>query len=189
MTLSIHRHEVLPPHLVDKVYDMYAEVFEEVDALAAQRHLVTRAEFGVIAADPRVAKYLAYEGDGSLVGISTITNDLQAWPLASPAYYARHFFDHYDRSAIWYIGFVGARPGNPHVFSALVGHMYPQVVDSDGLAVMDFCTFNVERKLPERTYVMLLRMNPATQVSRLDEQVTYVYRFDGKGQPVSAVVS
>ena len=188
MTITIRRYDELPVDLVDPVYCMYAEVFAEVNALAAQRHVVNAHEFVGIAADARVTKYLAYDRD-ELVGIATLTNDLHAWPLASPSYYSKHFPDHSARSAVWYIGFLGAKPGHLHVFSALVGEMYPRVIDSDGVAAMDFCTFNVDRRLPEATYLMLLRMNPATQVSRLDEQVTYVYRFDGKGEPVSAVVS
>lgn len=182
MGITVEAHPQLNPILRAAAYELYEDRFTHINTLAAQRHLLTRPEFEDIAADRRITKYLAYDEDGRLVGISTLLNDLAAWPLLSPPYFARVFPDHYARQALWYIGFLGAAEDAVHVFSGLVGAMYPSVRANDGIALMDFCTANIKRGLPRVTTLMLMRLDPAVQMTMLDQQSTMAFRFDGLGE-------
>lgn len=193
MTITVSRYHVLPPHMIEDAYSMYAEIFAEVNTLAAQRHLMTEEEFGVVAKDTRVVKYVAYDQAhedrpsplvSDMVGMSTLLNDFEAWPLLSPPYFERMFPEQYAAGELWYIGFVGVRPDTPLVFSALVREMFPVV--AGGVACMDFCTRNVLRRLPEATLALLRRLCEETQVALLDSQGTYAYRFDGEPWPADA---
>lgn len=186
MPIEIKRYEVLSPALAESVYVMYADVFAPINVQAAQRHLLTGDEFRAVATDARISKYLAYEG-GGLVGMSTLLNDLDAWPLLSPAYFRNLFPEHYEANQIWYVGFLGARPEAVHVFAGLVGEMFPRV--RGGITAMDFCTWNVLRNLPRVTLLMLLRLDKNAQFALLDAQSTYAYRFDGLGFPAVPVAA
>lgn len=187
MTITVEHLTVLPSPLEEQCYDLYAEVFADINQLAAQRHLLTGDEFYDVALDDRITKLVARDGTGELVGIGAVTNVLEAHPLVSAPYYARLFPDHYGRKALWYVMFVGVRPRAPHVFRAIVERLYALTmsVGGDGVALMDFCSFNEEaRKLPEATEKMLSRWDPNTERVRLDAQTTWGYRFDGGGHPV-----
>lgn len=158
---------------LNAAYADYAEAFAEVNTLAVNRHLMTKAEFTHIAEDERVTKYLAYD-DGMLAGMSCITNDLDAWDfLIQPRYFARFYPELFKCRAIWYIGFVFSVGGN-HAFAPLIGEMFPQVRDSGGMFVQDFCTANIIRGLPRATAVVVSRlMGQVVHVDRIDELAFY----------------
>lgn len=170
---------------LDTTWQLYQRVFADINKRAAQRHLMTHHEYIDVAEDPRIRKYFAVQPDGDPVGLSTITNQLDAWPLISPEYFAHRFPDHYQRQAIWYIGYVGVDTtptGRPrlHTFSQLIAAMYPQVIESDGLAVMDFCGYNIDVKhLPEVSRLVQHRLNPNVTGTVLDRQEFWAFRFDG----------
>lgn len=61
--------------------------------------------------------------------------------------------------------------------------MHETVSRHDGLAVMDYCDYNVDqRRLPQITDRLLGGSDPGTRSARVDAQHTWVLRFDG--QPV-----
>ncbi len=165
-----------------EAWQAYADAFREVNTLAVNRHLMTFDEFIHIAQDERVIKYLAYE-DGELAGMSCITNDLAAWDfLIAPEYFERNYPEKYARRAIWYIGFVFSVGGVPHVFRDLLGEMYPQVLACDGMFVQDFCTYNVNRGLPEATeHVASWLRGEKVQLDRIDEQAWYAGHLSREG--------
>lgn len=182
MTITVRTFDVLPPEQLVTAYHTYSEVFAPVKHMAAQRHLMTFTEFSEVASDARVTKYLAYDSDDKVVGVSTLLNDLDAWPLLEPEYFRWKFPQQFEDGQVWYIGFVCTMPAaGVHVFTALVYEMLPRVVG--GVACMDFCTANVDRRLPDITLVALLRKEPSVQVACLDAQSTYAFRFDGLGFP------
>lgn len=177
----------LDDELLARAYTLYAHVFEEINELAAQRHLLTHAEFSDVATDPRIIKLLAYDSTGNLNGIATITNTLEAWPLISPPFYRRLFPNHYARQAIWYVGFVGVRPRTPHVFRALVSELFTHVRSNDGVVAMDFCTFNQDvLDMPHRTLAMLKGWHEGSRVQKMDAQTTWLYEFDGPAPAAAA---
>lgn len=185
MTLTITEYDELDDKVGAEAWTVYEETFAEINELAAQRHLMNIGEFYDVAHDKRVRKFIATNVTG-IVGISTITNDLRAWPLISPPYFRKHWPEHYEREAIWYIGVVGVHPRvfGSHVFSALIEAMSPLVFESDGLAVMDFCGHNEDvRAMPHVTKLLLKRIHPTSWNvvgRRVDVQATHVFRFDGQ---------
>jgi hypothetical protein len=189
MALTITEYDALDDDTGAEAWSLYEATFTQINELAAQRHLMTLDEFYAVARDKRIRKFIAHDGTlDRMVGLSTITNDLEAWPLISPPYFRKNWPDHYAREAVWYIGIVGVHPNWPgaHVFSALIKAMSPLVFESDGLAVMDFCAWNEDlRQMPRVTTALLKRLYPVgsnVQGERVDAQSTWVYRFDG--QPV-----
>ena len=178
MTLAQLQPTTVVPD-VDEAWTLYANIFAEVNNLAAQRHLMTSAEFHAIYHDPRVLKFYTRDEAGGLAGMSVLTQDLDAWPLISPTFFARRWPDHYARKAIWYVGFVGVAPNGLNGFRDLVGKMYPHVIGNAGVAVMDFCTYNVtHRRLPAVTLKLLSWVNPAAAMETVDAQQFVVYTFD-----------
>ena len=180
------------PHIADReqvmyLWEMYNRIFKEVNTMAAQRHLMNWDEFIDVMYTPYVTKYVLHDHDGRIVGLSTLTNTLTAWPLISPEFFARTFPDYYERDAIWYCGFVGVDRFSSikpvHGFRALVCEMLEDIHSNNGMTVMDFCTYNVARKrLPHITQALLTSLYPKTTAGRIDSQEFWAYRFDG--QPV-----
>lgn len=166
---------------IDQAWELYEEVFAEVNDLAAQRHLMTYAEFQTVYHDGDVRKFYAHDEAGRLIGMATLTNNLAAWPLISPQYFARRWPHFYARRAIWYCGFVGARP-NQHAFRNLVTDMYHLIHSNDGMTAMDFCTHNcITRRLPDATLKLLGRLDPTTSMEVADQQTFIVYHFGTAG--------
>ena len=105
---------------LEQAWQLYGVAFSHLNALTVQRHLMYRSEFDDVMTDRRIEKWLAYSDDGVLLGLATYTNQLSAWPLISPEYFARRWPAHYADSRIWYCGFV-AVPGHEHgVFIILI---------------------------------------------------------------------
>ncbi len=77
--------------LIEAAWRLYEEAFQDLKSLAVQRHLMYRSEFDEVMRDSRVQKYLCYEDDGTLCGLSTYTNDLHAIPLIAPEYFEHHW--------------------------------------------------------------------------------------------------
>lgn len=177
MTIVVRRDLFPDDEQTAEAYKLYVELFTPINELAAQRHLMTWREFRDVMSDGRIMKYLAYADDAmpyKLVGMSVMTNDLDAWPLISPPYFRRHFPELYEARQIWYVGFVGA--ARPHVFSRLVAEMYPAT--SAGIVCMDFCSLRQQDGLHDTTALMLTRLAGKTWQHRLDDQATFAYRYD-----------
>ena len=86
--LALKVVHVVDGELRERAWDAYCDAFEELRSAAIQRHVMTRAEFDEVMADERVAVYLAERGDGVIVGIATLANDLTSMPLVSPEFFA-----------------------------------------------------------------------------------------------------
>jgi len=130
--------------LHEDVWTLYQDAFKELNTMAVQRHLMYRSEFDEVMRDSRVDKYLAMDDDGSLLGIATYTNDLDAVPLIAPAYFERHWPEHYAANKIWYIGFVAVSPQaqGREAFAQLVEQMYVVAATQNGLVGLDICSYN-----------------------------------------------
>jgi hypothetical protein len=185
-TIDIRRHNFVGSLDRPALWKMYEATFAEIDGLAVQRHLMTSTEFHAVMIDSDVRKHLAYDGDrprDRLVGQSVITNNLDAWPLISPRYFARRWPDLYAEKRIFYIGYVGTVKDAPaHTFRALISDMSREVFAADGMCVMDFCAHNVaELRMPTRTHALLRHLHPAPSSPLLvDEQQWWAWRFDGR---------
>jgi len=163
-----------------EAWRFYEEVFADVNTLAANRHLMTADEFAHVMTDVRVQKWFAFNDDDRIIGMATITNHLDSWPLVSPAYFEKQYPEQFARQAVWYIGFVGCNieGTRAHAFRDLIARMQPQVEASNGVFVQDFCTYNVGvRRLPDATRAILRRINPTVQFGRIDAQEFWAGSF------------
>jgi hypothetical protein len=166
--------------LIEDAWTLYYEAFKELNALAVQRHLMFRSEFDEVMSDERVQKYLAIDDDGALRGLSTYTNDLDAVPLISPAYFERRWPRHYAERRVWYVGFVAVQDDGraAMAFGELVEAMYLVLAAQNGIVAMDFCRHNdAERRMPRVVRLMLHRLSGDVRAERMDEQQYWLYEF------------
>jgi hypothetical protein len=180
LKMNVKVLDVLHESLIEDAWTLYHEAFQEVNALAVQRHLMYRSEFDDVMRDQRVQKYLCLDDDDALCGLSTYTNDLDAVPLISPQYFARRWPQHYAERRIWYCGFVavhaGGRAGN--AFAELVESMYRVAATQNGLIALDMCRFNDQvRRLSRVVPLMLHRLSGDVRTERMDEQSYWLYEF------------
>jgi hypothetical protein len=177
----------LPEPLVDEAWTLYSEAFRELNALAVQRHLMYRSEFDEAVADRRVRKYLAVDDDGTLAGLATYTNHLEAMPLVSPTYFERRWPAFYAEHRIWYVGFVAVHPSVWHrgLFVDLLSTMYHDTAEQGGICVFDMCRHNVERGLQLAVAALLDRLG-GLRAERADEQSYWMYTFPDDDTPPSA---
>jgi hypothetical protein len=158
-------------------YPAYRDAFRPLRKKAAQRHVMTSAEFRGVMADTAIRKFIAVDGNDFL-GMSCITNDLHAWPLIEPEFFANRFPMEAMRNDIWYIGFAFAVPGvRQPVLPDLLKAMYP--LSCGGISIMDFCTFNVDRKLPNYVKSILKDVNPLVGMHLEDAQEFWAIDFRG----------
>jgi hypothetical protein len=158
------------------LWDMYRMAFEDIDGLAVQRHLMHRDEFEAVLADKRVGKFVTADRSGLPESLAVMTNDLAAWPLISPAYFARRWSDLYLARKIWYVGFVAVRAGaSAGLFGHLINTMAERIVAAKGICAMDFCAVNADRNLPLASDRTIRRRFPAEVCEQVDRQEFWVY--------------
>jgi hypothetical protein len=172
--------QVNDPETLECAWELYIEAFQELNALAVQRHLMYRSEFDELMRDQRVQKYMCLDDDGTLLGMSTYTNDLNAVPLIAPEYFERHWPEHYAAHKIWYIVFVAVHPeaqGRP-AFAQLVEEMYLVAATQNGLVGLDICSYNDEVRNMSRVFRMMIRRLTANmRFERIDQQSFWLYEF------------
>lgn len=176
---TIRMHTTVYLGLMGHLWEMYAKAFEEINTLAVQSHMMTYEQFVDVMLDERIRKYVATDPAG-VTGLSLLTNQLHAWPLIAPAYFERHWPQHYADESVWYVGFVAVAERNtdPTLFPKLIAQMYEPVRDSRGVAVMDFCSYNVAvKRLPAVTQAILRRLNPSAVGAPIDEQQFWLWEF------------
>ena len=167
---------------LDSGWDLYCRAFDELRIRAVQRHLMTRAEFEEVMRDRRVTKYAAVEPDQGdrLCGLATMSNQLDAFPLISPDYFAHRWPERYQQRRIWYVGFLAAHPDckAQGVFPLLVAEMARVVAAAGGIVAMD-----VSRRvdevygLPRIAARFIGSLVEGVRHERLDEQSYWAYEF------------
>ena len=164
----------------EAMWTMYHDAFEELNTLAVQRHLMFRSEFDEVMTDSRVDKYVALDDDGTMCGVATYTNDLDAVPLIAPQYFERHWPEHYAARKIWYIGFVAVSPHaqGREAFAQLVEQMYMVASAQNGLVCLDICSHNDDVRHMSRVFrLMVSRLADNMRFTRIDQQSYWLYEF------------
>jgi len=175
---------VVDGELREQAWTLYSQSFDELRYLAVQRHVMYRDEFDAVMADPDVEKFLVWGADGSLQGLSTMTNKLASMPLVSPEYFARRWPERYEAGLVYYIGFLGVHPDShgTGVFGDLVRAMTEPVSMVEGLAVIDVCTYNKDRlHLPRAIRWLASTWAPSVEMTDLDAQTYVGYDFTRAG--------
>jgi len=172
--------QIIDGDLYNAAWKLYEDAFEELNTLAVQRHMMFPNEFDEVMRDSRVSKYLALTDDGTLVGVATYTNDLDAVPLIAPQYFERHWPEHYAARKIWYIGFVAVSPEHQgrEAFGQLVEQMYRIASTQNGLVGLDICSYNDDVRHMSRIFrLMISRTTETMKFSRIDQQSYWLYEF------------
>ena len=170
---------VLPDDRLDEAWALYEIAFNELRVAAAQRHVMHRREFDEVMSDPRVTKYVGYDGD-VMCSLGTRTTDLDAVPLVSPDYFAARYPEHYAAGTIYYIGFLAVLPDyhGLGVFIDLIRAMADEIAACGGVAAMDVCRVNnTNFKLPYAVLRLTRGYSPDVQAVVLDEQSYWAYEF------------
>jgi hypothetical protein len=162
----------------EDAWALYQEAFRELNADAIQRHLYYRKEFDDVMADRQVWKYLAYDDAGELLGLAAYTNCLEAAPLISPAYFAKHWPKRYANNEVWYVLFVAVADNAPvDTFPELIRTMH-RMSGREAITVLDVCTkMEYERHLPRSVKALLQREDGPVDMSKADSQSYYIYEF------------
>jgi hypothetical protein len=161
-------------------WELYEGAFGEMRSLAVQRHLMYQSEFDEVMRDERIDKYLCYDDDGSLCGLSTYTNNLYAMPLIAPEYFERRWPELYHQRKVWYCGFVAVPSAarSTRAFAELVEAMYLTAANQNGIIALDFCQFNDDQRHMSRVIrLMLHRLSGGVRAECMDRQAFWVYEF------------
>jgi hypothetical protein len=172
--------QIIDEDLHSAAWQLYQDCFEELNTLAVQRHMMYKSEFDEVMADTRVDKYLALTDEGTLCGITTYTNDLEAVPLISPQYFERHWPEHYAAKKIWYIGFIAVSPEfqGREAFAQMVEQMYLVASIQNGLVGLDICSYNDDVRHMSRVFrLMIARNSDNMRFNRIDQQSYWLYEF------------
>lgn len=161
------------------VWQLYSWMFEHVNRMAAQRHLMTWEEFADWAQNPACTKYLIRDpGSGALVAIGTQTRELAEWPLISPAYFEHRWPELYRDRRIWYVGFIGVKGRQPRAFRQMLDVMSEPAREARGVTAMDFCAYNVEdRRVPAVSGAILHDIAPSMTFEPFDRQEFWLADF------------
>lgn len=166
-------YDVLPDHLYDAVWEMYAEAFKPLRKKAAQRHVLFSYEFNELMNDPRVSKILSCVGDIPM-GLAVATNDLKAVTLIEPEFFQALEPELYDRGHVWYTLFVCVSQGEPRApkdtFDRLINKVAEPVRAVRGVSYMDYADCNVKRGLPRAANMLLAYSNPRADYRQVDAQ-------------------
>ena len=162
---------------LEEAWRLYDNAFRELNSYTLQRHLMYRSEFDDVMTDPRIQKWLALSDDGTLHGLATYTNQLSAWPLISPEYFARRWPAEYADNRIWYCGFVAVPGHHQGVFVQLIEAMYRVAEEQQGVISLDICKHNIESYRLDRAIAIWLRRISGGQVrpEAADTQTFMIY--------------
>ena len=175
--MEIEFERVVPAKVLEATWELYNHALEELRRSAVQRHVMYRAEFDHVMADERVWKYRGVESAGEITALATFTNQLEAMPLISPDYFAHHWPELYEGHRIWYIGFfvIGPEHRNSGIFERVITHMWHQVLETRGIALLDIARRNEQVGLPVGIHRVLESLTPGMHATRLDEQTYWLY--------------
>jgi hypothetical protein len=165
----------------DAAWVLYERAFDDLRAVAVQRHVMYRAEFDGVLADDRIAKYVVTGTDGGLVALATMTNDLEAVPLISPEFFEHRWPVLYAKKRVWYVPFVAVDPRHQAagVMQRIIDAMCLEPAgDEGGVICLDVCEYReTSQKLPMAIEGQANRSTPGITRVRLDAQVFWGYEF------------
>lgn len=186
-SIAITKRSALEGDLLERAWRLYLHAFEELRATAVQRHVMTRAEFDAVMADPRVDVYVAEdERAGRMCALATFSNRVEAMPLVSPEFFEARWPEHYAAGRCWCIGFVAVHPDyhGTGVFADVVGDMTLVVGEHGGVAVLDVCSRNSDvYRLPAAILRVAQSHVPEVVAEVVDTQAYWAYQAPVPAQP------
>lgn len=165
----------IPSEVAQRFYGLYCEAFGELAKQAVARQVLHEHEFMEEMVDPRVQKFLAWDDRGEVVGMCTLTRDLETVPWISPDYFAHHYPEHTARNAVFYLGFILVEEAHrrAHVFSELIAAVAEVLIEEKGVCAWDICGYNNRVLGLADATEALLNSIVETEVHTLDTQTYY----------------
>jgi hypothetical protein len=168
------------PETAASYYQLYRSTFGALETRAVARQLLHEHEFMEEMRDPRVHKYVAWEGD-EVIGMSTLTSDLETVPWISPAYFAHRYPEHSARRAVYYLGFtlVHRQRRQTRIFRAMVERIVELLVERRAVCAWDICAHNDELLGLNDNIERILHGCAEVTVAPIDRQTYYASTFHG----------
>ncbi|HSE55634.1 MAG TPA: GNAT family N-acetyltransferase [Nocardioidaceae bacterium] len=165
----------------ESFYELYVDTFGDLATKAVARQVLHEHEFREEMVDERVQKYLAWDEDGEVLGMATLTNHLATVPWISPDYFAHHYPEHAARGAVYYLGFILVRQDRrrSRVFSEMITRIVDLLVADRAVCGWDICAFNNDVLRLEDNIEGLLRRLSDVSVRTVDAQTYYSATFHG----------
>ncbi len=162
-------------------WELYRDTFGELETKAVARQLLHKHEFLEEMHDPRVQKYVAWNECGEVVGLSTLTSDLETVPWISAAYFAHHYPEHTARGAVYYQGFTLVHRGyrKSRIFQILTERVVELLVAERAVCAYDICAYNNDTIGFAANIERLLHRNADVTVVPIDVQTYYSATFRG----------
>jgi hypothetical protein len=160
-------------------YELYRETFGELETQAVARQLLHRDEFLEEMHDPRVHKYVAWDDEGSAIGLTTLTNHLETVPWISPAYFRHHYPEHFARNAVYYIGFTLVRRQHRrgNVLQAMTHRLGTVLAEAQAVVGWDICAHNDDSFDFGTHAARVLGRTGHVTVQPIDRQTYYLGEF------------
>lgn len=170
---------IVDEETIERLWPVYLEAFQPLQAEAAARHVLSRAEFDEEMTDPRIVKYTAWQSPTRPVALATVTNDLSAVTWVSPEFFAARHPEAAARKAVYYLGMALVAPQRRQyrVLERVVRELVADCVAAQGVLAYDVCLFNdTTVKFGRRAEAILKRIAPV-EVGVADTQTYYEARF------------
>ncbi|MFC7625540.1 hypothetical protein [Microlunatus sp. GCM10028923] len=164
---------------VDQFWGLYQIAFEPLLTRSAARQVLTETEFRAEMTDPRVDKYVAWDGS-EVIGLSTLTRHLDTVPWISPEYFTARFPDHAARNAIFYLGFTLTAPSRRQsgAYVAMISSAISTIAEARGICGYDVSAYHRdEMNYADNLARFIKRQSPA-EVEVIDEQTYFLANLD-----------
>jgi hypothetical protein len=157
------------------LYSLYYQAFEPLKVQAAARQVLTRDEFLGQMLDDRIDKYVAWEPHGEPIGLITLTRHLESIPWVSPEYYAAQFPEQSSRNAIYYLGYLLARPvtRRTRFLETICRLCIEPLVAERAVIAYDVCSYNNDLRGFAERISRVAHQFAGSSVHKLDAQVYY----------------
>jgi len=173
------RETVIDGAAAQALFALYRRAFEPLKVQAAARQVLTREEFLGQMKDERIDKYVAWEPAGQPIGVITLTRHLEAVPWVSPEYYAARYPEQWARQAIYYLGYLLARPSSrpARFLETIVSLCIKPLVAERAVIAWDVCSYNSDVLGFSERISRVVQQSSHSHVQELDAQVYYFVNF------------
>lgn len=164
--------EAVPEHdRWGELWSLYLRAFEPLQSLALLNHLYPRADFDALLAEPRVQKFIAWNGQEP-TGLAMLTNALDLVPQISPPFLHARFPEQASREAVFFgiMVFVDEAHRRSSLFARLVAGMGQVTAEQAGVVVFDICRHNLTAMELETQMRGIARWFPGSTFSEIDRQ-------------------
>ncbi len=184
MKITIER--TIGAETIEIFYATYVAAFDPLRTNAAARHLLTAEEFAAEMTDERIDKYVAWDDNGRPAALTTLTTDLSAVPWISPDYFAARYPEHFQRGALYYLGYTLVHPEYERqgLFARMAARIVRRLNEERAVCAFDVGGYNDKTHSFGATIGALSRSLDMS-LETVDVQTYYAAAFNGPRQPTA----